>query len=228
MPDGDCYLLAEAASCLGEGGEWKLRRAGVHKKATLYGRPRTEEGVGKFYVPIPLGVLIDLHPGGVMRFNLATNSIEANASAGARIGQNSLLTERRAAVINAALKQPSDRQMRRLSEQQAAFLRFSELAPYGYEGVKIPKHEVDALAKSLRTDVAATKPRKGLTPTLDEAIGNRLKAGENPPTNIAWKQFHKRILDDCDASALARPGGYERGFSQKTIERRVAAIQSNK
>jgi hypothetical protein len=137
MSDNDYYTLAEAAARLGEGGEWELRRSALGRAATLYGRRRRADGSLKLaHEPIPIGDLVDLYPGGRLRFHLETNSVEANAAFG--------------------LHGASQERLQNLTSDDAkfsgaAFAEFEQLVEesWGWGEVKVSIDEVNALARSL-------------------------------------------------------------------------------
>lgn len=80
MADSNLGLtLSEAAARLGENSEQELARAHVEGKATLTGRCRRSSGVANRRDDIPARALLGF--GSSVRFNLETNSIEANAGA---------------------------------------------------------------------------------------------------------------------------------------------------
>jgi len=153
--------LAAIVARLGGGAEGKLADAHIAGRLHLAGHRRDRSGVADEEEIIPPHALKGWKPGGkgAVRFNLKTNSIEANASIGRRTRKNSTPTAKQA------------------RELQAAFTVFESRALYGWEDVGAPAHEVDALVEFLRAAEPIEKAGKADTPAVPRGRGRPKGSG---------------------------------------------------
>ena len=196
------YLsLAQTLSCVGENKLVSACRSGA---VELRGYHRKGAIVDPLPARVAAEVVEEIRPGGALRVNWETNSIEVNASAGCHITYPQGETKKTGSLLTAET----------ISAKMKAFRHFERLVSGGdrWEDVEAPKFQIT----KLRGDANATAERH-------KAISNAIRAlvagGKTPPHTCQWEEFCNLVRDECDGWIDGRKGGTKHGYDIRTIQR---------